>query len=202
MKNLIVLILGLAAFGAFGQTGTYQEGIENCDHRKQKLKESGATGIALAMGVRPDCLEGYSIPEFEASTIAGDKIDRSYFEGAVTIINFWFIACPPCIAEIPGLAALAEKYAGEDVRFLAIGRDGNSDVENFLGDNFWPFDHIVNAGSLMEDPFHVVWGFPMTLVVDKNLTIVKAFSGGKPDESAVEEIQQKLIPIIDSELKK
>jgi glutathione peroxidase-family protein len=49
--------------------------------------------------------------------------------------------------------------------------------------------------------FRIRWEFPTTFLLNREGEIVLAFSGGKSDATAVQEIQDKLIPIIEKELK-
>jgi len=47
--------------------------------------------------------------------------------------NFWFIACKPCIAEIPELNEIHDKYKNnKDVVFASITFDKKDKVEKFL----------------------------------------------------------------------
>jgi hypothetical protein len=53
----------------------------------------------------------------------------------------------------------------------------------------------------MQNNFNLRWGFPTTFLLNKNAEVILAFSGGKSDSTAVEEIKNKLIPVIEKELK-
>src|SRR5687767_220505 len=46
------------------------------------------------------------IPEFTGQTLAGKKIDKAYYKGKVTLVNFMFIGCMPCMKEISALNQL------------------------------------------------------------------------------------------------
>ena len=60
---------------------------------------------------------------------------------AVTVYNFWFVACKPCVDEIPVLNQLAAKYNNDSVRFIAITFDTPEKVEAFLTKN--PFNFMI-----------------------------------------------------------
>jgi len=177
---------------------TYEEGLENCN-RIQKEKEKDNPN-AFSLG-DPDCVVGSQIPEFEASTMEGKKINRELLKGKISIVNFWFTSCPPCVAEIPGLNSIVERYGGTKINYIAIGRDNSQDIKDFLTENPWKFEHIPNGNEIMQNNFKLRWGFPTTFLLNKNAEVILAFSGGKSDSTAVEEIQNKLIPIIEKELK-
>lgn len=200
MKNMLLfLVCFTMACSKPTRRIEYIEGLVNCHTLRANLKNPNKMTYEAS---QPTCMVGAQIPSFEAVTIDGKTIGESYFKGRVTVINFWFEACVPCVAEIPGFNELEKKYAGEKVNFLAIGRDSKEDVTDFLKKHPWGFDHVADGQKLAWDTFEIMWGFPTTFLVDKNAKIVMAFSGGYGDERAAREIQDKLIPMIDKALKK
>lgn len=196
IHSILCVLFSLLICQLTAQSLTYEDGLEQCETIRKKKMESNPKGFIF---VRPSCMEGARIPEFEATTVDGRKMGDEDLLDKVTVLNFWFIACQPCIAEIPGLQALHEKYSGQDVNFIAISRDDEQSVREFLQEHTWEFDHIASE-DLNNDVFRIKWGYPTTFVLDKEGVIIFATSGGIPDESAVEEIQRELIPVIDAAL--
>ena len=48
-------------------------------------------------------------PSFQAKDLDGNKVDSSIFsQNAVTVVNFWFNGCTPCVEELPALNKLNE----------------------------------------------------------------------------------------------
>ena len=147
-----------------------------------------------------DCIIGAKLPSFSSVTMSDKKIDSSYFMGKVSVINFWFEGCQPCEAEMPGLNKLVEKYGSDAVNFLAIGRNSPKDITDFLLRKPFNFEHIAYGEPIIRGPFQSKWGYPVTIVADKDAKIIFAESGGIADSTAVELIQKKLIPVIDRAL--
>ncbi|WP_461791434.1 TlpA family protein disulfide reductase [Pedobacter sp.] len=57
---------------------------------------------------------------------AGKTITLNELKGKVVFINFWATWCPPCLAEMPSINKLYEKYkSNSDVVFLLIDADSN-----------------------------------------------------------------------------
>jgi hypothetical protein len=50
---------------------------------------------------------------------------------------------------------------------------------------------------LVKDIFKIEWGFPSTFIVDTNAIIIDAFSGGRMDSLAIEELVNRIEPIIE-----
>lgn len=152
-----------------------------------------------------ECIVGKSLPIFEGTTIDGYVVNNQTIKNKVTVINFWFTACPPCIAKLDGLNKIVEKYnQREDVVFLSFSRDS----EEILNEDFFPqhkldFEIIPNAESLILHTFKSWWGFPTTFIIDKSGKIYKVLSGGKTDAiEASLETEKTLSLLIDECLAK
>jgi len=54
----------------------------------------------------------------------GKEINLKSLKGKVLFINIWATWCPPCVAELPSIERLYERFAGrDDVAFLLISQD-------------------------------------------------------------------------------
>lgn len=176
---------------------TYEAGLDNCDRIQEEKMKENPNGFFF-VGV--DCLIGAQIPKFEATSMEGKKINSESLKGKLSIVNFWFTTCPPCVAEIPGFNAIVDKFGADKINYIAIGRDNSQDIKEFLNKNPWKFEQIPNGNEIIQNTFKIRWGFPTTFLLNKNAEIVLAFSGGNTDATAVPEIQNKLIPAIEKEL--
>ncbi len=192
---LLLLVSGLSA-----QSYSYEEGLRRCDSIRTEInKQNEATGQMSRL--QADCLTGVMLPEFIATTLDGKTIDRSYFLGKVTLINFWMKSCGPCIAEIPGLSKLKDEFGTENVNFLAIGRCNEDEARIFLEKHPWNFDQVKNGLPLIEDVFKFGWGYPVMMLVNKHGEIVLSYNGGYGGENG-QFVHDRLKPLIREELLK
>lgn len=53
----------------------------------------------------------------------GKLVEMEELKGKVIFLNLWATWCPPCVAEMPGIDALASKLEGEEVVFLMLSLD-------------------------------------------------------------------------------
>ena len=189
MKSPIYSLLLIVSFwSCLGKENTtYKEGLLKCQEDTKVRQTQSPNGMAIN---RRECIIGCKIPELSSQTITGKIVDKNYFKGKSGIINFWFEGCPACVKEIPDLNDLVDKFGREDFYYLAIGRDSKEDIISFLEDHPWKFDQIVNGSDLLYDKFENIWGYPTTLVVDKNGVIV--YSVGRIFENNKQEIIESI----------
>lgn len=191
MKNFVPIAIFLVLLMGCDsqQVQTYEAGYFNC---KKVFEDNGGTGIFPP----PSCLVGSNLPDFKAVSTLKESITTNSLKGKPTVINFWFVGCPPCEAEVPGLNKLADRY-NDEVNFVAIGRNSDKYLKEFLEVNEWNFKHVNDPDEiLMRNSFKYVWGFPTTFIADSKGTIVKAFSGGKMDSMAVDWIINEIEPTL------
>lgn len=113
---------------------------------------------------------GTIAPSFSVVDLKGNKYDSDQLKGSVVVLNFWFIACPPCIREIPDLNDLVQKYKDDDVVFIALARDSKSKLTKFLAKNNFDYN-IVARSKWMSRKFNT-HGWPTNIIIDSNGEIV------------------------------
>jgi thiol-disulfide isomerase/thioredoxin len=109
---------------------------------------------------------GQAIKPFKIKDIEGKKVEAKDWAGKTIVLNFWFIGCPPCRAEIPHLSELALKYKNDpDVIFIGIALDNDSDIEDF--NKKIPFSYrLVGDGGYYANQFKINL-YPTNVVIDK-----------------------------------
>jgi len=55
-------------------------------------------------------------------TLDGERHSLAELRGRTVFLNFWASWCPPCVAEMPGIAALHESM-GDEVAFVLVNMD-------------------------------------------------------------------------------
>ena len=142
-------------------------------------------------------------PAFEGKDLDGNpvKSDELFSGNAVTVVNFWFTTCSPCVGELADLEALNKKLAekgGAVVGINSFTLDGDKtaikDAKDILTKkgvsykNIW-FDSKSEAGKLTSG----LYSYPTTYVVDKNGNIVGEPIVGAITAKKQAETLQKLI---------
>ncbi len=107
---------------------------------------------------------GKKYPDFEFTGLDGSRLRSADLAGRVAVLNFWFIACLPCVEELPVLNQLVEHYAESEVNFVAATFDPAEKVTAFLAKR--PFDYqqttldhsLLQKLSIGAFPTHVILG--------------------------------------------
>ena len=121
-------------------------------------------------------------PAFDGKDLAGNEVKSStlFGENTVTVVNFWFTTCSPCVGELGELEALNKQLAekgGAVVGINSFTLDGDktaiAEAKDILTKkgvsykNIW-FDSKSEAGEFTSG----LYSYPTTYVVDKNGNIV------------------------------
>jgi len=107
---------------------------------------------------------GMKIPQQNFTSINGEKIIIGGKKENPTLINLWFIHCPGCIAEMPALNKLKEKYS-EKVDFVSLTFEKENDVLDFLKKRKFEFTHIANVESFIKEIGS--YPYPENIFIDK-----------------------------------
>ncbi len=100
--------------------------------------------------------------------------------GNIVVLNFWGLGCGPCIAEMPELNKLVDKYRDRsDVKFLAPAGDQSNALINFLKKKQFNYQVLNNGGDIWKD--YRIDALPIHIVIDRNGKIIKRLKGAQPN---------------------
>lgn len=116
-------------------------------------------------------------PAFSVTTLSGKLYNIAALRGKVVVLNFWFIGCGPCKAEMPGLNQLVADFKGQDVVFLALALDPAEDLREFLKKMAFNYEVIPDAGKLIEEQFKIT-AYPTHIIIDRNGAVEATMTGG------------------------
>ncbi len=115
--------------------------------------------------------EGGPMSAAAALAIDGSAAGFEAWKGKVIVLNFWFIGCPACMAEIPRLNQMRSKFEGrDDIVFAAVTADTKGKVNDFLKKNVFNYLMIAD-GQIYLDSFGFS-GYPKNIVIGRDGKIV------------------------------
>ena len=151
----------------------------------------------------PDDGSMQKFPAFEGKDLDGNtvKSDELFSANAVTVVNFWFTTCNPCVGELGELDALNKELANKGGALIGVNTftlDGDeaaiSEAKDVLAkkgatyQNVY-FDSDGEAGKFTTN----IFAYPTTYVVDRSGNIVGEPIVGAVTEKKQAETLQKLI---------
>ena len=155
------------------------------------------------MTMPPDDGSMQKFPAFEGKDLDGNtvKSDELFSANAVTVVNFWFTTCNPCVGELAELDALNKELAEKGGSLIGVNTftlDGDeaaiSEAKDVLAkkgatyQNVY-FDSDGEAGKFTTN----IFAYPTTYVVDRSGNIVGDPIVGAITEKKQAETLQKLI---------
>lgn len=121
-------------------------------------------------------MEGIKFPDFNVVDVNGVAYNNEKFIGKTTVIKTWFIACTPCIAEMPELNEFVNEYRNEDrIQFLSLATDTKPLLLDFLLKRKFDYVVIAEQKELIQDKLNLM-AYPTHLVVNEKGDIEKVFS--------------------------
>ena len=140
------------------------------------ITDSGSTGSKTDDSSLP------KFPAFEGKDLDGNTVKSSdLFSGnAVTVVNFWFTTCGPCVGELGDLDALNKDLSGKGGALIGINAftlDGNeaaiSDAKDVLTQSGATYQNVYfDSGSEAGKFVESIYAYPTTYVVNRSGRIV------------------------------
>ncbi|HBH20816.1 MAG TPA: hypothetical protein DDX33_02095 [Rikenellaceae bacterium] len=120
----------------------------------------------------------------ETSTV---KFSDYVGNGKYVLVDFWASWCGPCKREIPNIAAVYDKYRGDDFDVLSVAVwDKPEDTKKAAAEHGVVWNQIINAQKIPTDIYGIE-GIPHIMLVGPDGTIVKRDLRGENIEKAVAE---------------
>ena len=142
-------------------------------------------------------------PAFEGKDLDGNavKSDELFSGNAVTVVNFWFTTCNPCVGELAELDALNKELAEKGGTLIGVNTftlDGDetaiSEAKDVLAKKGATYQNVYFASDGEAGKFTTnIFAYPTTYVVDRNGNIVGDPIVGAITEKKQAETLQKLI---------
>ena len=192
---------GSTGSGAGNHNGSSSGNAENSGNTGKP--SSGNTGNTGNTGSTPTASPRQKFPSFSGKDLNGNSVTSgSLFSGnSVTVVNFWFTTCGPCVGELGELDALNKKLAqkgGAVVGINAFTLDGDeaaiADAKAVLAKKGATYKNIYfDSGSAAGKFTNGIYAFPTTYVIDRNGGIVGEPIVGAITSKAQMDALQKLI---------
>ena len=179
-KKLYVIIIGMGIALAF--LG-YKYVTTNNDLKKYKgyykdLSITYLNEIMEAPALEPSLKDGNIISiDFETNALQFTDLDSKMFsiqdfKGKTLFINYWATWCNPCLAEMPSMADLYERYSSnDDIVFLYLSREELKTIQEYI-----PKDESLQKLPIYkvvtDDEFFATTGIPTTFIINSSGNLI------------------------------
>ena len=146
---------------------------------------------------------------FSGKDFDGNSVDESLFsKNAVTVVNFWFSGCKPCVSELSKLNELNDAIKSMGGEVVGINTDTFDDNETTIKEaksilkkqgakyRNLSIDSTSDAGKYASD----IMAFPTTILVDRNGNIVgDPMLGGIDNQDNYDTLMKQIQSVIDAD---
>lgn len=160
-----------------------------------KKPSDGDMSVPAENGKPTEKKDLVKFPAFDGKDLDGNEVKSStLFAGnTVTVVNFWFTTCSPCVGELGDLDALNKELAEKGGALIGVNAftlDGDetaiADAKDVLAKKGATYQNVYFDSSSPAGAFTAnIFAFPTTYVVDRNGNIV-----GEPIVGAITEKNQ------------
>lgn len=144
---------------------------------------------------------------FKGKDLDGNDVDDSLFaKNKVTVVNFWFSGCKPCVGELSKLNELNEKLKEMGGEVVGINTDtldnneaGIKEAKEILKAQGASYKNLTfDSNSTVGKYAGNIMAFPTTVLVDKDGNIVgEPFMGGIDDQSNYDQLMKQIQSVLE-----
>lgn len=185
------------------------ETIRGIEEEISKLeKETAASESSDSSSSKSDESTGVGVfRDFKGKDLDGNDVDDSLFaKNKVTVVNFWFSGCKPCVEELSKLNELNEtlkEMGGEVVGINTDTLDNNEagikEAKEILKAQGVSYKNLTfDSNSTVGKYYGNIMTFPTTVLVDKDGNIVgEPFMGGIDNQSNYDQLMKQIQSVLD-----
>ena len=160
----------------------YPEAAQESLDGAMSVPADGSMNISGDTSMLPDNSSMQKFPSFVGKDLDGNDVtsDELFSGSAVTVVNFWFTTCGPCVGELGELEALSKELAEKGGSLIGINSftlDGDeaaiSDAKDVLMKKGATYQNVYFASDSEAGMFTAnIFAYPTTYVVDRSGNIV------------------------------
>lgn len=165
--------------------------------------------VSDTSGAKNDSDDTAPFQNFSGKDFDGNAVDQNLFSGnAVTVINFWFTGCKPCVAELSKLNELNDaikSMGGEVIGINTETFDENEaaikEAKKILESQGAAYRNLsIDSDSAAGKYAAAIMAFPTTILVDRNGNIIgEPMLGGIDNQDNYDALMKQIQSVIDAD---
>ncbi len=129
--------------------------------------------------IRDTLTPGATFPDFAEKDLQDKNLSLSNYKGKVILVDFWATWCPPCVASVPEIQKVYNKYHDKGFEVVGISLDLDKDaLEKFVKQRKLPWPQHFD-GNRFDGPMALKYGVnvaPTTYLIGRDGKIIKPLS--------------------------
>lgn len=132
-------------------------------------------------------------PDFDVTTLEGNRLRLSALRGRIVLLNFWGTWCGPCVAEVPILEQIQRRYRrdGLEVIGLGIGEESAEAVRRFAARHGLTYA-LALATERMREEYGHIHEVPVSFLIDRQGQIRYRWDGDRDAQTFSSAIRRLL----------
>ena len=181
--------------------------IRGIEEEIAKLEKEIATSASSSSSSSSSADSAGVFHSFKGKDLDGNDVDENLFsKNKVTVVNFWFSGCKPCVEELSKLNELNDKIkkmggevVGINTDTLDDNQDGIKEAKDILKSQGVSYKNLTFASDSTVGKYAGnIIAFPTTVLVDKGGNIIsEPFMGGINDQANYEQLMKQIQSILD-----
>jgi thiol-disulfide isomerase/thioredoxin len=167
---------------------TYQIAVDGYESGGEA--ESGSVRLHLTFASQ------LSAPAWSLNDVDGKSVSSTNYAGQVVLLNFWATWCGPCVAEMPGMVNLQDRYRQQGFSIVGISVDegGPTVVRPFVIRQKLNYQIVMSNGRV-ENDFGGIEFIPTSFLIDREGNLVDKLIGYTSESDFEAKIRPLLAPI-------
>ena len=178
LYSIIIILIIILSFLSYKYNDTNKE-LKNTKSYYKDLSIMYLNEVIEAPKLEAPSAEDMKVTtiDFESNMLQFSDLENNIFtiqnfKGKNLFINYWATWCNPCLAEMPYMAELYEKYKDEeDIIFLYLSREKLETIKNYI-----PKDESLQQlpiyKIITDDEFFATSGIPTTFIVNSDGEVI------------------------------
>ena len=170
-----------------------------------------AMSVPADSDMAPPSGSGQKFPAFEGKDLEGNEVtSQELFSGnAVTVVNFWFTTCNPCVGELAELDGLNQELAQKGGALIGVNAftlDGDegaiSEAKDILAKKGVTYQNVYFPSDSEAGKFTAnIFAYPTTYVVDRSGNIVgDPIVGAITDKRQAQTLQERIDQVLAADM--
>lgn len=140
-----------------------------------RVNENIITTIQTCVNIRiqNNKMVSKPLPGFYFTDLNGKLYSEQTCKGKIVVLNFWFIHCTSCVAEMPALNELVSLYKNRnDIVFVGLAADSPDKLKTFLEKTIFNYAIVPAMQNYLTDTLQI-HSYPTQVIINKKGMVVK-----------------------------